>query len=159
MRKSFLFLISSLMVAGWMTGCSKGPSAPSPEAVDLVAAKKAKVPMIIYNVGVAKEESGMTRPVVYFVNTSPTPISVVTFQVVAHTKDGGTATLWADDYERVPPGKPSMNGKLGGGWKNLDAACIRITRADIQTNGTTFKYTEDNIAQLFQDPTLNRCPK
>lgn len=159
MRKSFVFLISSILAAGWMTGCSKGPSAPSPEMVDVAAAKKAKVPMVIYNVSVVKDETGMTRPVIYFINTSPKPITVATYQVEAHSADGKSAMLWADDYETVPPGKTSQNGTLGGGWKGFDAACIHIKRVDIQSMGDTYKFTEDNIAQLFQDPTLNVCPK
>lgn len=156
MQKSFALLISSVLAAGMMTGCAG--LAPSPDNVDIEAAKKSKTPVVIYHVSVAKEENGMQRPVVYFVNTSPKPLTVATFQVEAHTADGRTALLWADDYETVPPGKASQNGALGSGWKGMDVKCVRLRQAGLEIGGDELKFSEENIAQLFQDASVNECP-
>lgn len=158
MRKSFAFLISSIVAAGLITGCA--PSAaggPSPSDADMEAAKKLRMPVIIYNVGVQKDEMGMFRPVVYFVNTSAKPVDVATFLIEGHTKDGKTVTLWADDYEKVSPGKSSQNGMLGGGWKDVEITCIELQKADLHIDGTNHRFGEEKINQLFLDQGVNSC--
>ncbi len=160
MRKSLVILISSLAVSALITGCASkqaAPGAPSADSVDLEAAKKLRMPIVIYRLGVKKDENGMSRPVIYFVNASPKPVSVVTFHVAGHTKDGRTLMLWADDYEKVPPGKPSKNGMLGGGWKNAEITCVELKEADIHVGGKSLRFLPENINQLFQDVSLNRC--
>jgi hypothetical protein len=157
MRKSFAFLISSLAAAALMTGCAKQAGVPSQESVDLEAAKKLKMPIVIYNVGVKKDENGMSRPVVYFVNASAKPVNIATYFVKGYTKDGKTVTLWADDYEKVPPGKSSKNGMLGGGWKNADVTCVEIVQAEMHIDGKSQRFSHENIMQLFQDPSINHC--
>lgn len=157
MRTSFAFLITSIAAAALMTGCAKQVAAPAADNVDIQKAKKLKMPVVIYNVGVKKDERGMRRPVVYFLNTSSKPVTMATFYVQGVTADGKTVTLWADDYEKVPPGKTSKKGMLGGGWSNADVTCVEIRKAGLHINEVDYRFTEDNIAQLFLDQTLNHC--
>jgi hypothetical protein len=158
MRKSFAFLISSIAVAGMMTGCAQHAGAPMPENVDVQAAKKLKMPIVIYNVGVKYDETkGTSRPVVYFVNTSSTPVSLATFYVSGKTSDGKSVTLWADDYEKVAPGKTSQNGVLGAQWNSMKVECVEIKEAGLQINGKNHRFSEGNINQLFLDPSINVC--
>jgi hypothetical protein len=157
MRKSFAFLISSMAAAVLMTGCAKPSGAPAPENVDMQSAKKLKMPIVIYSVGVQKDERGMSRPVVYYVNTSPKPINLATFLFEGKTAEGGSVMLWADDYEKVSPGKTSQKGILGGRWNRADIECAEIKQAGLQINGDSYRFNEDNIHQLFQDPSINTC--
>ena len=157
MRNSFAFLISSLAAAALMTGCAPHAGAPVPENVDMQSAKKLRMPIVIYHVGVQNDENGMSRPVVYFVNTSDKPVDMATFYVQGKTKEGNTVTLWADDYEKVSPGKTSRKGVLGGSWNNTVVECVEIKKAGIHINGEDIRFSEDNINQLFQDQSINRC--
>ena len=157
MRKSFAFLMSSITAVGLLTGCAQHAGAPAPEKVDMEGAKKLRMPIVIYYVGVQHNENGMSRPVVYFVNTSSKPVDLATFYVAGKTKDGRTVTLWADDYEKVAPGKPSSNGVLGGGWSDTAVECVEIKQAGLHINGVDYRFSEENINQLFQDQTINRC--
>lgn len=157
MCKSFAFLISSFAVAAFMTGCAKQANVPSQASVDLEAAKKLRMPIVIYHVGVKKDDNGMSRPVVYFVNASSKPVNIATYQLKGYTKDGKTVTLWADDYEKVPYGKSSKNGMLGGGWKNTDVTCVEVVQAEMHIDDSSKRFSHDNINQLFQDPSINHC--
>jgi len=158
MRKSFAFLISSLAAAALMTGCAQHSGAPAAEHVDMQSAKKLKMPVVIYSVGVQNDENGISRPVVYFVNTSDKPVILATFFVEGKTKDGQSVTLWADDYEKVAPGKSSTKGVLGGSWSNMGVDCIEIRQVGIHIDGHDMRYSHENINQLFQDPSINKCP-
>lgn len=157
MHKSFAFLISTFAVTALMTGCAKHAGVPSQKNVDLEAAKKLNMPIVIYSVGVKQDENGMSRPVVYFVNASAKPVNIATYFVKGYTKDGKTVTLWADDYEKVPPGKSSKNGMLGGGWKNADVTCVEVVQAEMRINGESQRFGHENVLQLFQDPSINQC--
>jgi hypothetical protein len=157
MGKSFALLISLLAAAALMTGCAQVGGAPSPEKVDMQSAKKLKMPIVIYHVGVEHGKDGSSRPVVYFVNSSGKPVDLATFFVQGTTADGKTVTLWADDYEKVAPGDASKNGVLGGKWNNTDVKCISIKQAGLHINGKDTRYSEQNINQLFQDPSINSC--
>ncbi len=165
MRKTSTLLMASLTAALLFSACSKqpGPSgetamkAPNPDNVDIEAAKKLKMPVVIYYVGVTKDDNGMSRPVVYFVNTSPKPVNIATYYIAGKTADGKTVTLWADDYERVPPGKASAKGMLGGGWKDANVTCVELEQAEMHIDGRSYRFIKDNINQLFQDPSINRC--
>ncbi len=161
MRRSLQFLIGVAIVAGLTGGCARQAGVPSnvpgPEHVDLKKAKKLKMPVVIYHIAVEKDEGGKSYPVVYFLNTSTKPVTIVTYHVEGHTKSGETVGLWADDYEKVPPGKPSVNGRLGGSWNRTDIDCVTIRRADLEIGGETLKFNEATVAQLFQDPKLNTC--
>jgi len=156
MRKSFAFLIASIATA-LVTGCAQHGSAPVPEKVDMESAKKLKMPVVIYHVGVQTSENGTSRPVVYFVNTSDKPVDLATFYVTGKTKEGKSVSLWADDYEKVLPGKPSSNGVLGGAWGNTAVECIEVKQAGLHIDGVDYRFSEENINQLFQDPSINRC--
>lgn len=158
MRKSFAFLISSIVAAGLMTGCaSSSAGGPAPSDTDLEAAKKLRMPVIIYTVDVKQDETGMFRPVIYFVNTSAKPVDVATFLVEGHTAEGKTVSLWADDYEKVSPGKTSQNGMLGGGWNGTEIKCIKLRQADLHIDGQNQRFSEENINQLFLDTSVNSC--
>ena len=156
MRRSLLFLIASLGAAVLMTGCAQQSSVPAPD-IDVQSAKKLKMPIVIYQVGVQNDEDGFSRPVVYFVNTSDKPVDLVTFLVEGRTEAGENVTLWADDYEKVSPGKTSQNGVLGGGWSGMKIRCVSIRQAGIHIGGEDRRFTEENINQLFQDPSINTC--
>ena len=158
MQRPFAFLIASVTAAGLLTGCAQHGGAPAPEKIDMESAKKLRMPIVIYHVGVQQGEDGTSRPVVYFVNSSDRPVDLATFYVTGKTKDGQTVTLWADDYEKVVPGKPSNNGVLGGSWRGAAVECVEIKKADIHIDGIDYRYSEENIEQLFQDPSINRCP-
>lgn len=157
MRKSFAFLITSIATAALMTGCAKQAGAPAPETVDMEVAKDLKMPVVIYHVGVKKDDAGMSRPVVYFVNTSAKPVILATFFVEGVTKDGRTLSLWADDYEKVPPGKTSQNGMLGGGWSGEEITCVEIKQAGLEIDGVNHRFSEESVKQLFQDQSINHC--
>ena len=157
MRKSFVFLITSVAVAALLAGCAQHSGAPAPKQVDIEGAKKLRMPVVIYHVGVQTSENGTSRPVVYFVNTSDKPVDLATFYVTGKTKEGNIVSLWADDYERVPPGRPSSNGVLGGAWSNTAVECIEIKQAGLHIDGVDYRFSEENINQLFQDPSINRC--
>ncbi|MEJ2468458.1 MAG: hypothetical protein P8Y51_05200 [Campylobacterales bacterium] len=157
MRKSFAFLISSMAAAVLMTGCAKPSGTPVPENVDMQSAKKLKMPIVIYSVGVQKDERGMSRPVVYYVNTSPRPINLATFLLEGKTSEGESIMLWADGYEKVSPDKSCQRGMLGGRWNRADIECVEIKQAGLQINGSYYRFTEENINQLFQDPSINTC--
>jgi len=157
MRKSLALLITSIAAAALMTGCAQHSGAPSAEKVDMEAAKKLRMPIVIYHVSVKNDDNGISRPVVYFVNTSATPVNLATFYVKGQTADGASVTLWADDYEKVPPGKPSVNGTLGGSWVSENVTCIEILEAGLHVDGNTYRFSEENINQLFLDPSINHC--
>jgi len=160
MRNSFAFLISSFAAAALMTGCSGMNTLTNvivPSHVDLESAKKMKMPVVIYDVDVETDDKGDSRPVVYFVNSSPTPVDMATFYLVGTTDDGKTVTLWADDYERVPPGKSSQNGVLGGKWSKTNVKCVEIKKAGLHIDGVDYRFNEENVNQLFQNPSLNSC--
>ncbi|WP_345986403.1 hypothetical protein WCX49_04585 [Sulfurimonas sp. HSL-1656] len=160
MRRGFAFLISSVAAAALMTGCAKLNTLTNvlvPSHVDLESAKKMKMPVVIYDVDVETDDKGDSRPVVYFVNASPKPVDMATFYVEGITEDGKTVTLWADDYERVAPDKSSQKGVLGGKWSKTNVKCIEIKKAGFHIDGVDYRFIEENINQLFQNPSLNEC--
>ncbi len=160
MRRGFTFLISSVAAAGLMTGCAglnKVASVLVPSHVDLESAKKMKMPVVIYDVNVKTDDKGNSHPVVYFVNSSPKPVDMATFYLEGKTSDGKTVTLWADDYERVPPGESSQKGVLGGQWNGTKVKCVEVKKAGLHIDGVDYRFTEENINQLFQHPSVNEC--
>lgn len=157
MRMSYLFLSLSSAAVVLMSGCAKQAAAPSPEKVNIKAAQETNTPIVIYHVGVSTDEAGNSTPVIYFVNTSTTPVTMATFNVVGHTKDGKSVSLWADDYETVPPGKASQKGTLGGTWKALPVSCVEVRDAGLQVDGSEQRFNHENINWLFQDLSLNHC--
>ena len=162
MRNSFAFLISSFAAASLMTGCAglnKVASVLVPSHVDLESAKKMKMPVVIYKVDVETDKKGDSRPVVYFVNSSPKPVDMATFFLEGTTSDGKAVTLWADDYERVPPGESSQKGVLGGKWAGTTVKCVEIRKAGLHIDGVDYHFSEENINQLFQNPSVNQCRK
>jgi len=160
MRRGFAFLISSVAAAGLMTGCAglnKVASVLVPSHVDLQSAKKVKMPVVIYEVSVQTDKEGNSHPVVYFVNASPKPVDMATFFLEGKTADGKTVTLWADDYETVPPDKSSQNGVLGGQWNATKVKCVSIKKAGLHIGGVDYRYEEENVNQLFQNQSVNAC--
>ncbi|MHC3994119.1 hypothetical protein ACXWTF_04775 [Thiomicrolovo sp. ZZH C-3] len=152
--------MSSVAAAGLMTGCAKLNTLTNvlvPSHVDMESAKKMKMPVVIYDVDVETDEKGNSHPVVYFVNTSAKPVDMATFYLEGVTEAGQSVTLWADDYERVPPGKSSQKGVLGGQWNNMEVKCIEIKKAGLHIDGVDYRFVEENINQLFQNPSLNEC--
>lgn len=158
MRRSLSLLTSVLLLAGFMGGCAKQPAVPK-NTVDIEAAKKAGLPLVIYGISVFKDEkTGMTHPVINFVNTSEEVITVATYELQPHASQNSPSALWTDDYETVIPGHTNASPMLAAGWKNADIDCIAIRKLDLHIGGKNIRYFEENIAQLMQTPQLNRCP-
>ncbi len=158
MRRSLSLLSSALLIAGFISGCAKQPAVPK-NTVDIAAARKAGLPLVIYGIAVFKDEkTGITHPVVNFVNTSEEAITVATYELQPHATSGNASALWTDDYETVIPGQSNASPMLAGGWSHANIDCIAIRKLDLHIGGKNIRYFEENIAQLMQTPQLNKCP-
>lgn len=160
-----LSLLTAALAAILIGGCAmhSGTAAPKaaaamPSEADMRKAKKLNMPIIIYSLGIEKDKEGKSsRPVVYFVNTSNAPVSLVTFHIKGQSADGSSVTLWADDYEKVTSGHSSQNGAIGGSWARGDIDCIEIVEAGLHVGNNSMRYHPGVINQLFFDPSVNTC--
>lgn len=153
--------MSSIVAAALLSGCgAKQPEAASMEKpkysasdVDIKAAKKMQMPIVIYGIDVVKQESGMTKPALYYVNTSERSVKVSNY----HLQPNVGAAQWIDDYGVVSPKSAKKNNVLSHGWNDEGVTCVSIKAVNLFVNGQEMKLTHDNINRLFQDQNVNVC--
>ncbi len=158
MKQFSAFIVLALIFSVLFSGCSKQPKAPK-NSVDVEAAKKAGLPLVIYGVSTFKDsKTGQVHPVINFANTSDKLISVVIYELEAKA-EGTTMAHWVEDYEHVSPGSVNAKPVLNGGWGDTEVECFSIRKLDVEVDGKTVRYFDDNIKQLVQEASLTTCSK